>query len=294
MALTTHPHPTVEIVIPVYNEQAVLASSVRRLHSYLDLHFDLPFQITIADNASTDATLRRAQELARELPNVSVLHLPRKGRGLALRAAWSASRADVVAYMDVDLSTDLDALPALLEPLLQGRGDIAIGSRLTPGAEVTRGIKRELISRSYNLLLHVLLGVTFSDAQCGFKAARREAIAPLLERIEDENWFFDTELLYLAQRARLAIHEVPVRWVDDPDSSVDILATAREDLRGVMRLRAERGPQEPTAPGRGSAAASVSSSLPRRSAISDARGSGTLTATTMAARTSPAAIQKAR
>jgi hypothetical protein len=196
--------------------------------------------------------------------------------------------------MDVDLSTDLDALPALLEPLLEGRGDIAVGSRLIPGAQVTRGIKRELISRSYNLLLHLLLGATFSDAQCGFKAARREAIAPLLERIEDESWFFDTELLYLAQRARLAIHEVPVRWVDDPDSSVDILATAREDLRGVMRLRAARATQEPTALGRGCASASVSSSPSRRLATSDARGSGTLTATTMAARTSPAAIQKAR
>jgi glycosyltransferase involved in cell wall biosynthesis len=293
-ALTPHPDPAVEIVIPVYNEQAVLASSVRRLRDHLDRALPLPSQITIADNASTDATLRHAQELALELPDVSVLHLARKGRGRALRAAWSASRAEVVGYMDVDLSTDLDALPALLEPLLEGRGDIAIGSRLTPGAQVTRGLKRELISRSYNLLLHLLLGVTFSDAQCGFKAARREAIAPLLEQIEDENWFFDTELLYLAQRARLAIHEVPVRWVDDPDSSVDILATAREDLRGVMRLRAARSPQEPTMVGWGSPAPSASPTLSRRSATSDARGSGTLTATTMAARTSPAAIQKAR
>lgn len=290
-----NPRPAVEIVIPVHNEQTVLASSVRRLHEYLTLNFELPFQITIADNASTDATLPRAQELARELPDVSVLYLPRKGRGRALRSTWSTSRANVVAYMDVDLSTDLDALPALLEPLLEGRGDIAIGSRLTPGAEVTRGIKRELISRSYNLLLHVLLGVTFSDAQCGFKAARREAITPLLERIEDESWFFDTELLYVAQRARLAIHEVPVRWVDDPDSSVDIPATARENLRGVMRLRAAaRASHEPTALGTGSSSDSGSSSLPRRSAIPDARGSGTLTPTTMAARTSPAAIQKAR
>jgi hypothetical protein len=140
--------------------------------------------------------------------------------------------------MDVDLSTDLAALPALLEPLLQRRGDIAIGSRLSPGAEVTRGAKREFISRSYNLLLRALLGVSFSDAQCGFKAGRREVIQPLLEDVRDEAWFFDTELLYLAQRRGLSILEVPVRWVDDPDSRVDILATAREDLRGVMRLRA--------------------------------------------------------
>ena len=169
---------------------------------------------------------------------VEVLYLDRKGRGHALRVAWMRSDAEVLAYMDVDLSTDLSALGELVLPLLEGRGDLAIGSRLAPGAQVTRGLKREVISRSYNLLLHVLLGATFSDAQCGFKAGRREAIQALLDDVEDEGWFFDTELLYLAQRRKLAIHEVPVRWVDDPDSRVDIVATAREDLRGIMRLRA--------------------------------------------------------
>jgi len=139
--------------------------------------------------------------------------------------------------MAVDLSTDLGALPDLLLPLLALRADVTIGSRLAPGAEVTRGVKRELISRAYNLLLRTTLGVTFSDAQCGFKAARREVIAPLLDSVEDDSWFFDTELLYQAQRHRLAIHEVPVRWVDDPDSRVQIIATAREDISGIRRLR---------------------------------------------------------
>ena len=233
--------PEVEIVIPVHNEQHVLGASVRTLHAHLTSHFAFAFRITIADNASSDRTLQVAQALSRELDEVAVLHLDEKGRGRALRAVWSRSRADVLAYMDVDLSTDLDALAELLLPLLQGRGDIAIGSRLARGAEVTRGPKRELISRSYNLLLRVLLGVGFSDAQCGFKAGRSEVIQALLGEVEDETWFFDTELLYAAQRARFAIHEVPVRWVDDPDSRVDILATARLDLQGIMRLRrAER------------------------------------------------------
>jgi glycosyltransferase involved in cell wall biosynthesis len=227
----------VEIVIPVHNEQRVLAASVRELHRYLTSEFTFAFQITIADNASTDATLEIAAALARDLTEVAVLHLEQKGRGRALRAAWSASDADVVAYMDVDLSTDLSALPALLLPLLQVRGDIAIGSRLTPGARVTRGLRRELISRAYNLILHVLLGVGFSDAQCGFKAARREVIDPLLAEVADDSWFFDTELLYLAQRRKLSIREVPVRWVEDRDSRVRVLATACEDLRGVVRLR---------------------------------------------------------
>jgi glycosyltransferase involved in cell wall biosynthesis len=227
----------VELVIPVYNEQRALRASVRKLHAHLRRECDFDFRITIADNASTDETPRLALALSLELPEVRVLYLHRKGRGRALRAAWARSDADVVAYMDVDLSTDLSALPGLLGPLLEGRADLAIGSRLAPGAEVTRGVKRELISRGYNLLLRVLLDVEFSDAQCGFKAGRREVVQALLGEVEDEAWFFDTELLYRAQRQRLAIHEVPVRWIDDPDSRVDILATAREDLRGVMRLR---------------------------------------------------------
>jgi glycosyltransferase involved in cell wall biosynthesis len=230
----------VDIVIPVYNEQRVLATSVRKLHRYLQREFTFPFQITIADNASTDATLDRALQLAEELPEVDLLHLDLKGRGLALRAAWSTSQADVVAYMDVDLSTDLTALPDLLVPLLEGRADIAIGSRLAPAAEVTRGLKREFISRCYNILLRTTLGVGFSDAQCGFKAGRRDVIVPLLELVEDDGWFFDTELLYCAHRNRYSLHEVPVRWVEDPDSRVDLFATALEDLRGVARLRRTR------------------------------------------------------
>jgi glycosyltransferase involved in cell wall biosynthesis len=230
-----------EIVIPVHNEHRVLEASARTLHAYLAENFTIPFQITIADNASDDATLYVARILADELADVEVLYLDRKGRGHALRVAWMRSDADVLAYMDVDLSTDLSALGELVLPLLEGRGDLAIGSRLAPGAQVTRGLKRELISRCYNVLLHVVLGTGFSDAQCGFKAGRREVIQALLDDVEDEAWFFDTELLYLAQRRKLAIHEVPVRWVDDPDSRVDIVATAREDLRGIMRLRrAER------------------------------------------------------
>jgi hypothetical protein len=161
--------------------------------------------------------------------------------------------------MDVDLSTDLAALGELLLPLLEGRGDIAVGSRLAPGAEVTRGLKRELISRGYNILLRAALQTTVSDARCGFKAGRREVIQALLPEIEDDAWFFDTELLCLAQRRRFSIHEVPVRWIEDRDPRVAILAAAREDLRGVMRLRAaqRRDPR--------SAGSTVESSGERRS-----------------------------
>lgn len=226
----------VDIVIPVYNEEVDLARSVTRLAEFLGE--ELPYRccITIADNASTDRTWAEAQRLAVELPRVRAVHLPEKGRGRALKAVWASSAAPVLAYMDVDLSTDLRALLPLVAPLISGHSDIAIGSRLARSARVVRGPKREFISRSYNLILRGALSAGFSDAQCGFKAIRADVAADLLPLVEDNNWFFDTELLVLAQRSGLRIHEVPVDWVDDPDSTVDIVATAKEDLRGVVRL----------------------------------------------------------
>ncbi len=221
--------------MPVLDEAATLEPSIRRLHAYLE-SFPFTTRVTVADNGSTDGTWEIASALARELRTVRAIRLEERGRGRALNAVWSGSDALVLAYMDVDLSTDLSALLPLVAPLLSGHSDLAIGSRLARGAQVTRGTKRELISRSYNMILHVALGARFSDAQCGFKAIRADRARELLPRVHDRAWFFDTELLVLAQRAGLRIHEVPVDWTDDPDSRVDIVSTAVADLRGVMRL----------------------------------------------------------
>jgi putative flippase GtrA len=226
----------VEIVIPVYNEERALAATVYRLHGFLSRQLPFSWQITIADNASTDCTPEIAEALVESLDGVEVLRLEQKGRGRALRAAWSASSARVLAYMDVDLSTDLRGLLPLLAPVLSGHSQVAIGSRLAAGSRVARGARRELISRAYNTILRTVLRARFSDAQCGFKAVRADALDELLPAIRDEGWFFDTELLVLAQRRGMRIHEVPVDWVDDPDSRVDIVATALDDLRGVARL----------------------------------------------------------
>ncbi len=226
----------VDIVVPVYNEQSGLDAAIRRLHAYLHDAFPLRTRITIADNASTDRTAAIADRLAAELDGVNAIHLAQKGRGRALRHAWAASDARVLAYMDVDLSTDLDALLPLVAPLLSGHSDLAIGSRLARGSHVVRGRKREVISRSYNVLVRTLLRARFSDAQCGFKAIRADRARQLLPLVRDEEWFFDTELLVVAERAGLRIHEVPVDWVDDPDSRVDIVATAVADLKGIVRL----------------------------------------------------------
>jgi putative flippase GtrA len=229
-------HPVLDVVIPVYNEEKDLARCVYRLHTYLREAVPYRYRITIADNASTDRTLEIAGRLAGELPEVTVFHLDEKGRGRALNAVWSASDAQVLAYMDVDLSTDLAALLPLVAPLISGHSDLAIGSRLARGARVVRGPKREFISRCYNLILRGTLAAKFSDAQCGFKAIRADVARQLLPLVEDTGWFFDTELLVLAQRAGLRTHEVPVDWVDDPDSSVNIVATATADLKGVARM----------------------------------------------------------
>ena len=225
-----------DVAVPVYNEEQTLERSIRTLHAYLSAAIDVPWRITIANNASTDATAAIADRLVRELPCVVATHMLRKGRGHALKQVWLDSPAEVLAYVDVDLSTDLEALPPLIAPLLSGHSDVAIGTRLARNSRVVRSAKREFISRSYNLLLRSTMSVKFSDAQCGFKALRRDVAQQLIPLIEDDGWFFDTELLIIAERSGLRIHEVPVDWVDDPTSSVDIGATACEDLKGMLRV----------------------------------------------------------
>jgi putative flippase GtrA len=226
----------VDIVVPVRNEEHDLAPSVRRLVSYLREGFPFTARVTIADNGSTDGTWAIADRLARELDEVRAVRMEEPGRGRALRTIWSQSDAEVLAYMDADLSTDLNALLPLVAPLLSGHSDLAIGTRLARGSRVIRGPRRELISRCYNMLLHACMGTRFSDAQCGFKAITREQAHALLPLTQDTGWFFDTELLVLAERAGLRIHEIPVDWIDDLDSRVDIVATALADLRGMARL----------------------------------------------------------
>ncbi|RLV49445.1 glycosyltransferase [Nocardioides mangrovicus] len=224
-----------DVVIPVYNEEVALTPAVERVVAHLR-RLPWSFRVTIADNASTDGTAIVARRLDHAYDEVHVVHLAEKGRGRALKRAWNRSAAQVLVYMDVDLSTDLNALLPLVAPLISGHSDLAIGSRLRSGSRVVRGAKREVISRGYNLLVRGALRARFSDAQCGFKAIRADIAREVLPLVEDNAWFFDTELLVLAERIGLRIHEVPVDWTDDPDSRVDIWRTARDDVRGIARL----------------------------------------------------------
>jgi glycosyltransferase involved in cell wall biosynthesis len=230
---------TLDVVIPVLNEEQALAASVRTLHSYLSENLDAyEWRILVADNGSTDSTPEVCRVLSEELGEVTYLRLEQRGRGRALKKAWMESAADIVCYMDVDLSTGLDALPELVAAFESREYDLAIGSRLAKGAEVRgRTLKREFISRAYNLLLRAMFFTAFRDAQCGFKAASRRAVTDLAPLVVDNGWFFDTELLILAEKNGYAVKEVPVTWTDDPDTKVKVLGTAWEDFKGLLRLR---------------------------------------------------------
>ena len=228
--------PTVDIVIPVYNEEKDLPRSIDILTKFLRNNVDNPWRIIIADNGSTDNTLSIAEMLSNRYTGVTCVHIPQKGRGRALRQVWLESTADIVSYMDVDLSTDLVHFPQLVNAIEEG-SHIAIGSRLIKGSRVKRSFKREFISRSYSTLIRLMFFTPFRDAQCGFKALRRNTVRALVPLVKENNWFFDTELLIIAARRGFRIKEIPVHWDDDPDSRVRILPTAWADLKGLLRLR---------------------------------------------------------
>ena len=225
------------VAIPVFNEEAQLAESIGRLYGHLQADCAFDFEVAIADNGSEDRTFAIASRLSEEYPNLRAVHLGVKGRGRALKQAWSESEADVLSYMDVDLSTDLRAFAPLVQAVASGSFDLATGSRLLPASLTRRCWRRELISRSYNWLVKRLFQTRFSDAQCGFKAISRLAASALLPVIEDNGWFFDTELLIVAEKSGYRIFDLPVAWTEDADSRVRVLSTAWADWRGLLRLR---------------------------------------------------------
>ena len=226
----------VDVLLPVYNEEHVLEKSVSRLRDFLLKNCkDFDWIITIGDNASIDNTLEKAKKLAKQFDDVRVFHLPQKGRGRMVKHAWTKSEANILSYMDIDLSTDLNAFPPMIQAIIDGF-DIAIGSRQYKGAVVDRSFRREVISRGYIWILKLMLGFPFTDAQCGFKAASKKAVDDLFPYIKDDEWFFDTELLYIAHKEGYKIKELPVGWIEDRDSRVKILRTAWLDLKGVCRM----------------------------------------------------------
>lgn len=229
--------PELNITIPVYNEKNRLAKCIPELHKFLTNYKFNSYEIVIANNGSTDETQIIAESLANKYPNIKVLWIPQKGRGGAIKKAWSASDAAILSYMDVDLSSDLTAFPLLINAIVKDGYDIAIGSRMLPGSVVIRSRKREIIARCYLFLVKAVLHTKLSDTQCGFKAIKLETAQRFLPLIENEGWFFDTELLILAECSGYRIFELPIKWKEDRDSRVCILKTAIEDIKGIIRLR---------------------------------------------------------
>ena len=232
---------TIDIVLPVLNEAHVLERSVTKLHRYLASNLPYKWRIIIADNSSTDDTAAIARQLAERYPEIRLLQLPEKGRGRALKQAWVSSKADIIAYMDIDLSTNLDSFKPMITSLITGDAGLVTGSRLMKQSRTTRGFKREFISRCYNRIIRTTMKTKFVDAQCGFKALRRDVAQKLLPHIKDTAWFFDTELLIKAEYNGYKIHEEPVEWIEDTDSRVDVVKTATEDIKGLSRVRQEYG-----------------------------------------------------
>lgn len=233
----------VDIAIPVYNEERALASTVHRLTEFLDRELPNRWRIVIANNLSADRTREIAESLSATDSRVTVLNLTRKGRGVGVREAWSQSDADIVSYMDVDLSTDLRYFPLLIESVRRGY-DIAVASRLLPASRVVRSFKREHLSRAYNRLIRMVFGTHVSDTQCGFKAMRRDVARALLPHVHGDGWFFDAELLILAERNGFRILELPVEWIDDTDSRVVLGSSARELAREILRMKVRRLPRD--------------------------------------------------
>ena len=230
---------SLDVVVPVLNEENDLAPNIQKLHRFLtDCLGGYNWRIVIADNGSTDSTPNIAKSLTEQNSRVAYMRLEQRGRGRALKRAWLESSADIVSYMDLDLSSDLNAFPKLVEAISVGECDVAVGSRLQKGAEVIgRPFRREIISRVYSLIFRTMFLTGFRDAQCGFKALSTRAAGELLPLVQDTGWFFDTELLILAGKNGYHIKELPVKWTDNPDSRVKIIATAYEDIMGLLRLR---------------------------------------------------------
>lgn len=233
---------SVEVVVPVYNEEQALPRSIPVLREFLAGDaFPYEWRILIADNASKDGTPDAARRLEEQFPGeVAYVRIEEKGRGRALKRTWGDSPMEIVSYMDVDLSTGLEAFPALIAAIAEEGNDVAVGSRLLPASRVKRSLGRRLLTRGYSLIIKALFSTRFSDAQCGFKAVQAGVARRLIPLIEDNNWFFDTELLILAERAGYRLKEVPVAWVEDFDTRVNVPKTVAEDLLGLARMRLGR------------------------------------------------------
>src|SRR5262245_33217293 len=235
----------IHVTFPVLNEEALLASSIERTIAFCNQHKLEIHEFCIADNGSTDRTAEISQTLTARYPNLRYLRLGKRGFGLALKAAWNATDADFVGYMDIDLATDLRHLKEVHDHVARGDGyELYLGSRLKRGASVrNRTLLREVTSRMFNRLLQLRLGVSFSDAMCGFKFIDRNLYRRLADRFPfTDDWFFATQLAVRAEWLGARILDMPVDWTDQPDSksSARLVSLSMLNPVGIAELREEK------------------------------------------------------
>lgn len=230
----------VNITIPVYNEEKILKENIQVLYTFLNQNLDYPWEVVIADNGSNDQTQKIAKNLVRKLDHLKYLRLKEKGRGRALRKAWQESKAEILSYMDADLAVDLFSFPKLVQVIKQG-ADIAIGSRFIPNSQVQRSKLRKILSWSYNKLIRFFFKVEFKDGQCGFKAISKKVLENIIPQVKDNHWFFDTEMLVLAEKEGYKIKEIPVKWIEKRNkyrkSKVKIISTILGYLFSILKLK---------------------------------------------------------
>ncbi|MFH0875070.1 MAG: glycosyltransferase [archaeon] len=228
---------SIDIVLPVYNEEELLEYNTLKLHTHLSSFFkDYNWKIIIAENGSNDQTFRIAKKLCKKYSNISCFHLKTKGRGFALRNAWTDSKADIVCYMDIDLSTDLSHLKDLISSV-GAKYTAATGSRLSNLSKVSRPIYRSFLSKSYNFLVRLILKTKIMDLGCGFKAAKRELIVPLFKSVKSNDWFFDAELFLLIEKKEYSIKQIPVKWMHGAKSKVKLTSIISEYMKSIIRMR---------------------------------------------------------
>lgn len=230
---------TTEVIFPVYNESDTLSEQIKIFNEFFEEEFKKNIFITIADNGSTDNTATISDKLLKNKLIQKYIFIPQKGRGRAIKDCIKKSKADIVCYMDIDLSTDLAHFKELIDSISKKGNDISIGSRLSKKSKVVGRKKiREFTSRAYNLLIKFFFPMSgIKDMQCGFKAFSRKKILPVIDLVQNNRWFFDTELIIISRKLNLKIDQIPVKWTDDPNTSVNIISTAIEDIVGLTKLR---------------------------------------------------------
>ncbi|MBD3359736.1 MAG: glycosyltransferase [Candidatus Buchananbacteria bacterium] len=225
------------LALPVYNEEKVLEKSVLKLYNYFKNNIKDDWQIVIVNNASIDKTKKVADSLAQKFLKVDSLNLEDKGRGNALKNVWQKYEADIYAYCDIDLATDIFAFKKLFNSIINGSANIAIGARYIKGSQTKRTLNRLIYSKVYIFLVRLFFPTKIKDFQCGFKAVDKKTVSEILPLVKDKEWFFDTELLLIAEKNDFKIKEIAVQWKENPETKVKFIRTIYDYIENLIKFK---------------------------------------------------------